>query len=296
MKNTFRSLIAYIPVCLLAVGMITLTTAADSPMGVTENGIVHFPVTTIVASEIQDSVRGAATDTTQDTHRHTQSNVVTQTTKTTDDDDHNHVADVQTETNAQPVQPSEPTVNTPYSLTNIGVDQDLASIGISQAWLSARSINVIASNGAIPKRCFSDGSSGNATVQGLAIRSVTYKSCNNGEQPLYSAYHDTQYFCSVVYNKQSSKKHAILAHELGHCVYHAYGDYGEFDIEYKKLRNVYELDQTGIRELIADDYMICQYGLNTNWSGNANYYTRYNVASPSDEQCTAFNELVAAYL
>ncbi len=79
MKNIIRSLIACVPVSLVAVSIIGITVVAEPSTGSVEKNRVHFPVTTVAASEIQDSVRDAALRNDRGVHRHTYSNVVTQT-------------------------------------------------------------------------------------------------------------------------------------------------------------------------------------------------------------------------
>lgn len=193
---------------------------------------------------------------------------------------------------SQQTQPS----NAPYTLTSQGVEDDVAALGYSLLSLRARSITIQASVGPIPKRCASDGQMVSSYAEGLAVRNIRYVSCDSGEQPLYDAYFNRSYNCTVTYNQKSVKKLAILAHELGHCLYHEYGQYGEFDAAYKALRSVEDISQDGLRELIADDFMICWHGQDTQWTGSANYYTKYNVSRPTADVCKAFNALVDHYL
>ncbi len=183
----------------------------------------------------------------------------------------------------------------PGYLTQDGVEADLQELGYELISLRARGISVQAHSGPIPKRCGSDGTT-YSTSQGLAVRNVPYELCDDGQSPLFDEYFAQGYSCSVIYNQLSPKHLAILAHEIGHCFYHEYGQYGEFDTAYKKLRGAENISQPGVRELIADDFMICQHQIDTAWEGTANYYIRYSVNPPTPEICASYNQLVDQYL
>jgi len=183
--------------------------------------------------------------------------------------------------------------STPYSLTYAGVASDLRSIGYSQAALRSMGIEVIGHNGGIPKRCVS-GPNGSLYTQGIAIKTpYTYRTCPDGGSPLYDAYRPAGYSCSVIYNRSSSKRLAILAHEVAHCIYFKNGQYKIFDIQYKTVRSVSSLTRSQMNEIIADDIMICVNGLDTNW-GSGSYYVRYGVSRPTAAQCNEIRSLYSA--
>lgn len=193
------------------------------------------------------------------------------------------------------VATATPAQELPYSLTQNGVASDVATLGDSMSALSAEGIYVMAHNGRIPKRC-SSGSSSTTSTSGLAIKPTSlYPACPDGGQPIYDAYKPAGYRCVVIYNNQSGKKLAILAHELAHCKHFVHGQYRAFDIDYKQIRPVSGLSAGQMNEIIADDIMICTYGRDTSW-GSSSYYARYGVSSPTNTDCDAINKLVRQYL
>jgi hypothetical protein len=199
---------------------------------------------------------------------------------------------------AQPIPAVEQPAQTPYSLTYDGVISDLsrfASDGISQSSLRAQGIEVIAHNGLIPKRCAS-GPGGSTTTYGIAIKTAArYPACPSGEKPLYDAYKPSGYDCVVIYNRYASNSQAILAHELGHCLYFQNAQYGAFDIAVKKIRPIGELSRSAFNEILADEFMLCRYGLDTAW-GAGSYHSRYGVAKPTGANCVELNALYTKYL
>lgn len=186
-------------------------------------------------------------------------------------------------------------VRTPYDLTYTGVATDLSAIGESQSALRASGIDIIGNKGLVPKRC-SSGQMSTSYAQGMAIKTpYSYPACPDGGSPVYDAYRPQGYSCSIIYNVNSSKKLAILAHEVAHCKYFQKGQYRAFDINYKQVRSVGNLNRSQLNEVIADDIMICHYGLDTAW-GSGSYYSLYGVGRPSSSLCSQVNELVATYL
>ncbi len=192
-------------------------------------------------------------------------------------------------------KPAPIKTSSPVNLTTNGVDQDLAALGFNSASLKNQKIAVIASKGAASRRC-KTGTSGKQQVQGMAIRhNVTYKACPNGQSPIYDEYYAKDANCTVIYNQNSPKKQAILAHELAHCLHFEKGQYKAFDIEYRKVRpQVNKLNNSQMAEIIADDIAQCSYGLSTNW--NVSYYKSYGVSAPTTDQCTSIDELKSKYL
>ena len=193
-----------------------------------------------------------------------------------------------------PVAPT-PVETTPYSLTTAGVAADIAALGYSLDSLQAQGIDVIASNGRIARRCAS-GSSGQVTVEGMAVRSnFTYAACPSGESPLYDAYTSDSANCTVLYNKDNGSKLSILAHELAHCLHFEHGQFRGFDIEYRTVRPVVNgLGSLEMAEVIADDFVQCRHAGIANI--NYTYYNRYGIATPSSDQCVQINTLISSYL
>jgi hypothetical protein len=202
-------------------------------------------------------------------------------------------------TNSEPaVLPAvtpEPKPKLPYTFKNDTRDADLSVLGYSLAQLHSQSIHVIGHDGQIPRRC-ATGASGFTATDGMAIKTTaTYAPCPDGQSPLYEAYRPAEYKCVVLYNASSSKKRAILAHEIGHCLHFQYGEGLVFDVGYRKIRDVAGLTRPQVNEIIADDFMICHHGLDTNW-GRYSYYARYNMSRPTATQCTQINQLINTYL
>ena len=204
-------------------------------------------------------------------------------------------------TEAQPVQAQQrpttpaPTPQTPHTLTYAGVESDLSSLGYTLNGLRTQGIEIMAHEGRIPKRCVA-GPSGSSTTSGLAIKTQSiYPPCPDGGQPIFDAYRPEGYQCAVIYNRQSAKRMAILAHEIGHCLHFRHGQYRSFDIQFKQLRNVSHLTTGQLNEIIADDFMICRHSLDTNW-GASSYYNRYSVARPNDALCAQINNLITTHL
>ncbi len=190
---------------------------------------------------------------------------------------------------------STSTPSTPYSLTYSGVDSDLSFLGYSLSSLRSQGIEVMGHNGAIPKRC-SSGQTGSTYTSGIAIKTAaTYTPCADGGQPIYEAYRPAGYSCVVIYNRQSPVSRAILAHEIGHCLHFTYGQYRSFDIDYKQIRDTSGYNRSQVNELVAEDFMICYHGLDTNY-GAGSYYARYGAARPTSLQCAQINAIVSEHL
>jgi len=185
-------------------------------------------------------------------------------------------------------------------LTTKGVDADLESIGYNSTTLAAKSISVKAYSGPIPKHCLSNGTipseSNIVTVQGLAIRNVRYTPCEDGQQPLPDSYYSDGFECSVIYNSSSDKKLAILSHEIGHCMHRGTGSsQKDFDKQYMILRGITTIDKRALSELIADDFMICKHGLDTDWPELMNYYNEFGVSPPTTDFCAGYTSLADQY-
>lgn len=183
----------------------------------------------------------------------------------------------------------------PNPLVSDGVTNDLLALGLDKKTLQDQGIGVQASLGPIVRRCAS-GSSGKKYVEGMALRTgASYTPCPNGESPVYDAYYIPGTQCSVIYNQKHSKKIAILAHEVAHCLHIMNGEFRAFDINYRKIRpQVNELDHVGTLEIVADDIAHCHFKESTDWS--VGYYDHYAVSPPTTSQCRQINEITEIYL
>ncbi len=193
------------------------------------------------------------------------------------------------------VSPVYETAIGPYSL-NSDASTQLADLGYVLPTLQSEGIQVIGHSGAVPRRC-ATGTSGGLYAQGMAIRTeATYPTCPDGGPPLYDAYRPAGYSCTIIYNSRSSKSSAILAHEIGHCLHFTNGEYRVFDVNYRIIRpDASKLSRSKMNEIVADDFMICKQGLDTNF-GASSYYSRYGIDRPTTTQCSEINSIITTYL
>lgn len=187
----------------------------------------------------------------------------------------------------------------PFTASNFNTDAQaqLSQLGYSLADLQRAGISVASYSGAVPRKC-STGMSASNYTEGMAIRTkALYVPCKDGQSPLHQEYIPADYDCAVTYNSSSRYSLAVLAHEVGHCLHFMYGEYGEFDTKYSVIRgeSVAILGRNQLNEIIADDFMICRHGLDTDF-GSGSYFSRFGVTYPTTQQCSDINAIITEYL
>lgn len=173
----------------------------------------------------------------------------------------------------------------------------LSQLGYNANSLWSSGIKIVSYNGLVAKNC-ALGSS--LYISGMAVKPVTYQSCPNGQQVVPESY-KTPGKCTVHYDASKNwggtatgNSKAVLAHELSHCLHFIYGEYGGFDTEYDTIRGTAGFGQASMREIMADDFMICRHGVDTSWGGGS-YYNSYGVSYPSASTCAQLNSLFNRY-
>lgn len=184
-----------------------------------------------------------------------------------------------------------------YSATDTTTASYLSQLGYSPETLWSAGIKIVGYQGLVKKNCVAGSS---LEISGMAVKPVAYTTCPSGEEVIPQSYKTTGK-CTVHYDASKNysgtsygNSKAVLAHELSHCLHFIYGEYGQFDIDYKVLRGLENPGQTELREVMADDFMICRHGLDTSW-GAYSYYNQYSVDYPSAGLCSDLNELFNRY-
>ncbi len=169
---------------------------------------------------------------------------------------------------------------------------------LNDLWRSG--ISLVAHDDLVAKNC--GGASRLSGVSGLAVKPNTiYPTCPNGQSIIPINYR-TAYMCTVHFSEksyllnrqQAGNSTAVVAHEIGHCLYFIYGESEDFRQHYSRLRPSIASDDHAIREVMADDFMICRHNSDTKW-GSRSYYAKYEVDYPSPQDCTVFNSLFDLY-
>lgn len=166
----------------------------------------------------------------------------------------------------------------------------LSQMGYSAATLWSAGVKIVEYQGLVPKNCAAGSSS---AIAGMAVKPVVYAKCPNGQEVIPASYKTTGK-CTVHYDASKGNSKAILAHELSHCLHFIYAEYGVFDGEYKNIRGIASFGQARMREIMADDFMICRHGVDTGW-GSGSYYNQYGVSYPSAQLCATLNGIFNRY-
>lgn len=177
----------------------------------------------------------------------------------------------------------------------------LSRLGYSEQRLWQAGIKIVSYSGNVPKHCPS--TSGRPSVSGLAIKPFSfYPSCPDGNPVIPDSY-KTPGKCTVHFNSSNSglgmtsynNSTAVLAHEISHCLHFIYGENSGINQDYVRIRqSAANLSTTGLREVFADDFMICRHGANTAY-GAGSYYSQFGQIYPSSSYCVDLNQLYAAY-
>lgn len=170
------------------------------------------------------------------------------------------------------------------------VSVQLNQLGYTHDSLSAAGVAILPIDGPVTKRYALGGL---LQVAGLAVQPDTsYPSCPDGKEVIFDHYRVLDK-CSVVYNVNLLNSAAVLAHEIGHCLHFNHARYTQFDAEYRAVRKgIGDITDRPFEEIVADDFMICRYGIDTAWA-DGGYYERYEVTRPSD--CAVLNQLFDTY-
>lgn len=172
----------------------------------------------------------------------------------------------------------------------------LSRLGYSLENMWNAGVAFVLTGGSVPLNCNITGASYRG---GLAVKpKAFYPNCPDGRNSVLDIYR-TEGKCTVVFDwtkhmrgvSSSGNSTAILAHEIGHCLHFIYGQQQGVDAQFKQIRPELAA-QSGsvIEEVLADDFMICRHGVDTNW-GTYSYYARFGVTRPNVAQCAQLNSL-----
>lgn len=177
-----------------------------------------------------------------------------------------------------------------FQAPDVATNSYLSQMGYNAATLWSAGVKIVGYPNLVPKNCAAGSS---AAISGMAVKPVAYAKCPNGQEVIPANYKTTGK-CTVHYQSNAGNSKAILAHEVSHCLHFIYGEYGSFDVEFKAARGIGGFGQVQMREVMADDFMICRHGVDTGW-GAGSYYNQYGVAYPSAELCATLNGIFNRY-